>query len=49
LRAKPSSTATALRDLAADWKRWTLPERATVATVALFVLIAAMVAVLAEH
>ena len=50
LRPKPSATATALRDLAADWKRWTLPERATaVATVVLIVLLVALVPVLTEH
>jgi len=49
-RSKPSSKAPVLRDVAADWKRWSLPERMiAVATVAGFVLTVAITPALTGH
>ena len=49
-RSKRSSKAPVLRDVAADWKRWSLPERTiAVATVAVFALTAAITPALTGH
>jgi hypothetical protein len=49
-RLLPHSTAPAIRDFAADWKRWSVPERIiAMAMLVLLVLVVSVAAALISH